>query len=211
MLCLFTHLRFITDEVPPLSEYTQYQKSKLNNLQILKEKFIPVNEREKAYVVLVGDLLRVDSEVIAHQFDCNNMQLRGRLANSIFTELGVNACEGRIADHRNPKNATTTTQATPGSIRCTQSAVNQKWVVQLHAQQEDDISLEKNHRLTWFTHCLHQLAKFMIENEFKTIAFPYLIGCKHAGGDWIRYEATIELWSRAMAKHFSVFIVMQDN
>lgn len=211
LLCLFTHLRFITNEIPPLSEYTQYQKSKEKNLQILKDKFVPANATEKTYEIVVGDLLQSPVEVIAHQFDCNHIQLRGRLANTIFTTLGVNACIGRIPDHRNPKNATTTSQATPGAIKCTQSTVNNKWVVHMFAQQEDDISLERTARIAWFSHCLYMLANFMTENNLKTVAFPYLIGCKYAGGDWIRYEATIELWARANKNRFQVFIVMQDN
>lgn len=211
VLCLFTHLRFITDEIPPLSEYTQYQKSKEKNLQILKEKFEPVNVSEKTYIISVGDILHAPVDVIAHQFDCNTVQLRGRLANTINTVLGVNACAGRIPDHRNPTQATTTSQSIPGSIKCTQSAVNNKWVVHMFAQREDDISLEKTQRLIWFGHCLRFLAKFMIERNLKTIAFPYLIGCKYAGGDWIRYEATLEIWSRGNKDHFQVFIVMQDN
>jgi hypothetical protein len=69
-----------------------------------------------------------------------------------------------------------------------------------------------NQRLTWFRTCLEdlhsQLERIMSLPEYNgnklRVAFPYLIGCGLAGGDWNDYYQMIETWA---IKHEDKFIV----
>eukprot|EP00933_Yihiella_yeosuensis_P006707 TRINITY_DN111463_c0_g1_i1.p1 TRINITY_DN111463_c0_g1~~TRINITY_DN111463_c0_g1_i1.p1 ORF type:complete len:219 (+),score=49.59 TRINITY_DN111463_c0_g1_i1:71-727(+) len=53
-------------------------------------------------------------------------------------------------------------------------------------------------RLTWFQAGLQQIAELP---GIQSIAFPYLIGCGLAGGDWSKYEQALEEFSKVVEPH----------
>jgi len=47
-------------------------------------------------------------------------------------------------------------------------------------------------RKKWFLACLSDIRNYMHENNLKSLAFPYKIGCGLAGGDWKTYLEMLE-------------------
>ena len=50
-------------------------------------------------------------------------------------------------------------------------------------------------RERWFAQCLEAISQ--LPSKPRSVAFPFLIGCGLAGGNWGRYRRMIEAWSRA--------------
>lgn len=56
----------------------------------------------------------------------------------------------------------------------------------------DDYSDTRKNRETWFRYGLSALGQWCIENNIKSVAFPYMIGCGLGGGNWKTYLEMID-------------------
>jgi O-acetyl-ADP-ribose deacetylase (regulator of RNase III) len=78
---------------------------------------------------------------------------------------------------------------------------NKKYVVNLYGQKKpskaDEVETWQK-RLLWFESGLKQLASVVQPNT--VVAFPYLIGCGLAGGNWLHYELKIREFSEQVKK-----------
>lgn len=85
-----------------------------------------------------------------------------------------------------------------------------KYVVNLYGQNRpgkpvQDIETEEM-RLSWFEMGLNQLADIVAHNT--VVAFPFMIGCGLAGGNWPRYQMKIsEFNEKVKGKGVEVVIV----
>ena len=76
-----------------------------------------------------------------------------------------------------------------------------------------NISIEEDNkeaRAQAFQQCLTNLAELMKKEEnktWKTIAFPYQIGCGLAGGNWKDYYSYIQEFVKVLDQEITVFIV----
>jgi hypothetical protein len=63
---------------------------------------------------------------------------------------------------------------------------------------QNDYSHLETHadREGWFKHCLALVAEYMLERDFKTVAFPFNIGCdENIGGIWDHYYKMLKDFS----------------
>lgn len=58
------------------------------------------------------------------------------------------------------------------------------WAREYKVNRDEDT---KEKRLSYFKNCLVKLIHVVESRKIKTVAFPYLIGCGMAGGDWNVY------------------------
>ena len=147
--------------------------------------------------VVVGDLLESTADVIAHQ--CNCVTVKGRGLYSALVEkfpycdvysrrkdskarpkLGsVEVCKSENA--KAPSIACLYAQLGPGKP----GQASKKYGVKSSAD-----TAEK--RLEYFENSLSALAAIANNEQWKSIAFPYNIGCGLAGGDWKHYSRMLE-------------------
>ncbi len=122
------------------------------------------------------DLLEIDTQYIAHQCNCVSTYSKG-LAKEIFKKYPESNVyitgESRI----------------PGTISIKGRIINM--FAQLHpGSPRADDSREDRHR--WFVSCLNEIRKIF---HLKSIAFPNMIGCGLAGGNWTIYRSFIRRFS----------------
>ena len=91
---------------------------------------------------------------------------------------------------------------TPGTIQIRgDPSLNQRLVVNLFSQYNPGgvtfHTETESVRLKWFKDGLNKLAN--IRESLESVAFPYLIGCGLAGGDWNKYQLYIEEFANQVA------------
>jgi O-acetyl-ADP-ribose deacetylase (regulator of RNase III) len=130
-----------------------------------------------------GDLLTYPCNYVVHQ--CNCITTRGKgLADAIFKKWP------QADSYKN------NTKRTTGTVDVVLVAAENKYIVNLYGQRKpakcDSVETWQM-RLRWFEAGLVKLEKLVQPNT--TVAFPYLIGCGLAGGNWIHYEPLIKNFS----------------
>lgn len=92
---------------------------------------------------------------------------------------------------------------TPGGIHIVE-IYNSPVIIGMLAQDgvkksaQNDYSNLETHadREGWFKHCLTLVGEYMLEHDFKTVAFPFNIGCdENTGGIWEHYYKMLEDFS----------------
>lgn len=129
--------------------------------------------------VVDGDLLDASEKFICHQCNCTTTYAKG-LSASLFHRFPWAECYRRGG------------QRTPGTIQVCGDGVSQRFIVNMFAQYGGGKPRGRDSqaaRLDYFRQCLGQIAKLP---GLESVAFPFLIGCGLAGGDWTRYHAEIE-------------------
>jgi O-acetyl-ADP-ribose deacetylase (regulator of RNase III) len=127
--------------------------------------------------IIKGNLLDAPEQYIAHQVNAISITSSG-LANAIFTRFPY----ADIYTNR-------THFDVPGTIIISgNESQNERLIIQMVAQFYPGYPMEGASNLDsyklrqkYFYKCLSKISK--IEN-LKSVAFPYLIGCGLAGGDW---------------------------
>eukprot|EP00039_Didymoeca_costata_P001750 m.54800 g.54800 ORF g.54800 m.54800 type:complete len:417 (+) comp10951_c0_seq3:180-1430(+) len=132
------------------------------------------------------NLLNSDCQYIVHQTNCTSTRNPKGLAKSLFEKF----------PHANTYN--TSIVRTPGtiSIHGTPSRDQPRAVINLYGQRspgKPNSTESKADRETFFKAGLEAAAKI---SGLKNIAFPYLIGCGLAGGDWQAYLAMLEQFAK---------------
>jgi len=128
-----------------------------------------------------GDLLTCNSKYIVHQCNCLTTNAAG-LAKWLFEKYPYANVYTRGSIR------------IPGTIQIRGNPdLNQQLVVNLFGQNSPGkpYNLESESvRSTWFKEGLQELAK--MGESLHSVAFPYLIGCGLAGGNWLVYKKRIE-------------------
>jgi O-acetyl-ADP-ribose deacetylase (regulator of RNase III) len=166
---------------------------------------------------IFGDLLTVETDLIAHQTNCLTLKARG-LAAAIFAKWPESNCYAERVQERGRTWADERTRSQTGKIRIDGR------VVHLFAQwapgQVDQYAYPKHPlvketagvRAGWFVTCLCEL-ETTIRNMARakcrkiSIAFPRFIGCDLAGGNWDDYRAYIIQFAERLKMHARVVIV----
>jgi O-acetyl-ADP-ribose deacetylase (regulator of RNase III) len=167
--------------------------------------------RNRKIKYINGNLLEIDTDVIVQQLNCLTTRAHG-LSKSIadkwlwadrYTQrkqIGIRNCA--VEEDRD----------VPGTISILNppDGVIAPIVVGLFGQYSPGKPLQYDYKLLlssqdtteqrekWFSESLLALAEFVNKNKFKTIAFPYQIGCGLAGGDWYSYRTMLEEFSNSV-------------
>lgn len=131
--------------------------------------------------IIDGNLLDATEDYICHQCNCvtSNAEF---LAADVFKKYPyADSYKKRVSKEL---------FHSPGTIEIFGNGKDQRFVVNFYAQYYPSIPAYFNDtsqsRLEWFRKCLELLSKIPnIQNQ--TIAFPFKIGCGHAGGYWGNY------------------------
>jgi O-acetyl-ADP-ribose deacetylase (regulator of RNase III) len=168
-----------------------------------------------------GDLLIIQVDVIVQQCNCLTVRPYG-LSSSIASKLDVNLYKYRKSMGK--KNlAIPEDRGTPGQCIIFATNVNgPKYVACLLAQfapgkakcyhseitQQHGYVDSYDQREQWFQQSLNHLKVFVINYSFKTIAFPFAIGCGLAGGNWKNYAKMIDNFAKDLTpKGVKVYVV----
>jgi O-acetyl-ADP-ribose deacetylase (regulator of RNase III) len=145
-----------------------------------------------------GDILTSTEEYIVQQCCCTAIKAKG-LSEAIATKWpGTNPYE--LRKKYKTTWATLETRSKPGTISVFDTT---RKVIAMFAQYcqgkpntcKDPLNIEINdnaeNRLNWFKECLEEIAKL----SPTSVAIPYKIGCRLAGGNWTKYYKAIQEWS----------------
>ena len=157
-------------------------------------------------LVIAGDLLKIKNAYICHQCNCISTTGRG-LAVDIFNKYpsaNVYKRKHKFDDY-----------SAVGTIEVFD--VDDNHVVNLYAQYRPS-KIESGggtraFRKQWFKECLDELHEYLIANahDHATVAFPYLIGCGLAGGNWNEYHALILDFAENISDVAKVVIVKRED
>ena len=141
--------------------------------------------------IITGDLLEAKEKYIAHQTNCISTGGAAGIARIIFDKWPYADCYiGRKE---------TSTPSTPGTIDIRGNGIEQRRIINVHAQYypgkcrfplsslDGLVAREK-----YFYKGLLQIAKI---DDLESIAFPWRIGCGLGGGDWEHYIGKLTLFS----------------
>ena len=147
-----------------------------------------------------GDLLDHDAMCIAHQCNCVSEGASG-IAGAIFDKFPYSDV---YSDRTEPSK--------PGTIKiCGNWGQPDRYVINMFSQYYPGTGNPDNdnkiHRIKWFAECLVKIGKI---EGCKSVAFPYLIGCGLAGGDWVVYERVLERFA-AKYPDIEVYIVKLED
>ena len=160
--------------------------------------------------IVEGDLLKCDSEMIVHQGNCVTTFARG-ICQFIFAKYpyaevykkrpALSSDDEKLAKERNE----------PGTIEVREPGKNKTgpvvaclmaqiapgkpgvWAREYKINRAED-TVEK--RLSYFKNCLVKLIHVVESRKIKMVAFPYLIGCGLAGGEWNVYLEEINRFAQ---------------
>lgn len=145
--------------------------------------------------IIKGDLLKSQSEIIAHQVNCLGVMGSG-VAKQIrekYPEVYDEYIEFCV-DYSD-KSLLGMTQA----IKTT----NGRIVVNLFGQNDYGRDGKQYTDIDALRQCFNSLYTYALRNDIKTIAMPYKIGCGLGGGDWeevltlilsVFKDVDVELW-----------------
>jgi O-acetyl-ADP-ribose deacetylase (regulator of RNase III) len=137
-------------------------------------------------IEISGDLLESNVQYIAHQCNCVTNYGKG-LSATLFrrfpwADTYSNRCE----------------PSKPGTIEVFGNGNAQRFVINMYAQYNPGKPRGPHDtaqiRRQWFADCLEQINSLP---ELREVAFPYLIGCGLAGGDWSMYSQMLNDWAKA--------------
>jgi O-acetyl-ADP-ribose deacetylase (regulator of RNase III) len=162
---------------------------------------------------LKGDVVEIKNvDAIVHQCNCLTVKSHG-LSKQIarkFPWADVYRMR-RSVQRRNL--AIHEDRAVPGSIKVMKSEERPHVVCLMaqwdfgrrHMRKVPPYEDTKENRKKWFQTCLSELGK----THYRTLAFPFKIGCGLAGGHWPTYLASIRRFADEF--HKQVFIVVKDR
>lgn len=136
-----------------------------------------------------GNLLDATEQYICHQCNCTSQYAAG-LANGMFYKYPY-------ADDYARKE-----WGEPGTIKIHGDGKEKRFIINMFAQvypgpAQDGFKSKdtKPRRETYFEMCLEQILKIP---SLESIAFPFMIGCGLAGGDWKAYWVMLEEFAKKL-------------
>lgn len=144
--------------------------------------------------IVQGDLLEATEKYIAHQ--CNSVTTTGsNLARSVFLRFPYADIYRERVYGQDPK-----PEQLPGNIVVRGNGMDQRFVINMigqyypgRAKYSSSSRDGWNARLTAFKECLRKILEIP---ELESIAFPFMIGCGAAGGDWSQYQPILQEFSQ---------------
>lgn len=136
-------------------------------------------------MIISGNILEAEEQYIAHQCNCLTTYAKG-IAKTIFDHYP----HADIYSSRTFGNEPSSEQM-PGNIIICGNGKDQRYVINMMGQfypgkpkypnsfKDGYLAREK-----YFKQCLKKISQIP---NIKSIAFPYAIGCRLAGGDWSHY------------------------
>ena len=144
---------------------------------------------------IIGDLTEANEKYIVHQCNCTTKSAKG-LAATIFRKFPY-ADVYNVIGNRND---------IPGTIKVMGNGQKNRYVINLFGQiaggkpKPNKESAEQ--RLQYFRAGLQKISE--IQN-LESVAFPYLIGCGLAGGDWNLYLNEIQNFANNVNAKVSIY------
>lgn len=158
------------------------------------------------FSIIKGNLLKCDADAIVQQTNCLTTRSHG-LSATIKKEFGIDPYSIRESSDL-PNVAIKDDRDNPGTIQVFDTGIKPKWVVCIFGQyqpgtpnkyqkfsrvaKDDGIDETYQLREIWFETGLNFTRQWILENDIKSIAFPYKIGCGLARGNWKTYEKMIK-------------------
>jgi O-acetyl-ADP-ribose deacetylase (regulator of RNase III) len=143
--------------------------------------------------IVNGSLLDANEKYIGHQ--CNSVSNRASgIARSIFDTFPFS----NIYSHR-PYPYTAKREDFPGQIVVCGDGQSQRLIINIIAQyypgaaHQNSLLDSSEVREGYFNVCLHEIAKI---EKLESIAFPFLIGCGLASGNWEHYLIMLEAFAQ---------------
>lgn len=145
--------------------------------------------------IIEGDIFSSDTKYLVHQCNCVSQGAAG-IAAAIFEKFpysDIYSCRP------NRVNISNLGPESPGSIIIKGDGNTQRFIVNLMGQVYPGAPRNKSGidsyqaRVKYFKSGLAELAEI---TDLETVAFPYLIGCGMASGDWNIYSEMIENFSK---------------
>lgn len=165
--------------------------------------------------IIDGDLTTCDADCIVQQCNCLSIVPHG-LSMTIKQKLSVDPYGKRRPLSKNC--AVSEDRDEVGTTRIFRRKKTPHYVACLFAQYAPgksgfffkDITNEKDtkeNRKIWFVKCLEDLSEQLKDlPDISSVAFPYLIGCGLAGGNWKHYNEMILKWAKEHS-HLRIFLV----
>jgi len=135
--------------------------------------------------------------VICHQLNCISVEAKG-LAEAISKKFPyADIYSLRKSNCGNKNLAIKSDRGCPGEITISISKVSDPIIIGIYGQYDyGKVGRPYSHapsettdmRILWFKSGLNKLKEFIQTENIKEVAFPYLIGCGLAGGDWEIYS-----------------------
>ena len=149
-----------------------------------------------------GDLTTANVDMIVQQNNCIMHKPHG-LSDQISRKLGVNPYAGRskVDKYNEPGSVSIylSNKTRPKYVACLFAQFGpskpETYYKNINKKYNVDDSFENREK--WFYQSLCCLS-VLKNNDVKTIAFPYLIGCGLAGGNWNHYHQIIVNWSNSL-------------
>lgn len=151
--------------------------------------------------IITGDLLTCDADIIVQQCNCLTVRPHG-----LSEAIGKKFPEANFYQERRPiekkgdplfkRNvAIPEDRSVPGTVimRGRVACLMAQWRpgkvnVSYASSYPESVPKETDgQREKWFAMSLVELEKVINQNGYKTVAFPFLIGCGLAGGSWPKY------------------------
>ena len=152
--------------------------------------------------IVEADLFTAEEKYLCHQCNCVS-QRAAHLARDVFTRYPW-------ADiySKRPKNFQPPPELMPGNIVICGNGEDRRFVINLLGQlfpgkrypssQRDG----KKAREAAFQRCLQKIAEIP---DLDSVAFPFMIGCGAAGGNWVAYRRLIRLFAEKVDARVRVY------
>lgn len=173
-------------------------------------------------MIIVGDLLEFECDMIVQQCNCLTVKPHGlsKIISDKWEEADIYSKRNKIG-HRNL--ATEEDRGVPGTclIIKLEKESNCKYVASIFGQwkpgkvdsiynyPKSQLLETSEQRERWFERGLEDLEiKLKGLNEIKRVAFPYCIGCGLAGGNWKKYLKMIRDFDER--NEFKVYVIKKE-
>ncbi|KAH0794298.1 SNF2 subfamily protein [Histomonas meleagridis] len=134
--------------------------------------------------IVDGDICNAKEKYIVHQCNCVSKGARG-VAQTIFKKFPYSNVYAQRTKHD-----------VPGTIKICGNGVDKRFIIALFGQygwgKPDNKNDSPEKRLNFFKSGLGKIAQIP---NLESVAFPYLVGCASAGGNWELYLQEIETFA----------------
>lgn len=150
--------------------------------------------------IIEDNILNSQEQYIGHQANCKSRGGAAGVARVIFDKFTYADCyKDRTED------------SIPGTIDIRGNGLDKRYIINCMGQLypgtfNDNYSNDSaTAREQYFYQCLLKIAKI---KDLKSIAFPYLVGCAIAGGDWDTYFGKLKNFAKYVEEKQNTKVVL---
>ena len=163
---------------------------------------MPFKKKTMDLQVIKGDLFDADEKYLCHQCNCVS-QGSAHLAKEVFKRYpwaDIYSCR--------PYHFQPPPELMPGNIVVRGNGDDKRFVINLLGQYFPGMRYPKSQRdgmksrEAAFQRCLQKMAALP---ALDSVAFPFMIGCGAAGGDWMAYRHLIRLFAEKVDARVRVY------